>query len=38
MSAAIRVELGILNEARLGPAGQDVVDRFLRDAKEGPPA
>ena len=33
MSAAIRVELGIVIEARLGPAGQDVVDRFLRDAK-----
>lgn len=32
MSAAIRVELGIVVEARLGPAGQDVVDRFLRDA------
>jgi ribonuclease VapC len=33
MSAAIRVELGIVIEARLGPTGQDVVDRFLRDAK-----
>lgn len=33
MPAAIRVELGIVTEARLGPAGQDVVDRFLRDAK-----
>jgi ribonuclease VapC len=33
MSAAIRVELGIVIEARLGPAGQDVVERFLRDAK-----
>lgn len=33
MPAAIRVELGIVIEARLGPAGQDVVDRFLRDAK-----
>jgi ribonuclease VapC len=32
MSAAIRVELGIVIEARLGPAGQDIVDRFLRDA------
>jgi ribonuclease VapC len=31
--AAIRVELGIVIEARLWPAGQDVVDRFLRDAK-----
>jgi len=33
MSAAIRVELGIVIEARLWPAGQDVMDRFLRDAK-----
>jgi ribonuclease VapC len=33
MSAAIRVELGIVIEARLWPAGQDIVDRFLRDAK-----
>ena len=33
MPAAIRVELGIVIEARLGPAGQDVVDRFLRDAE-----
>ncbi len=33
MPAAIRVELGIVIEARLRPAGQDVVDRFLRDAK-----
>jgi len=33
MSAAICVELGIVIEARLWPAGQDVVDRFLRDAK-----
>jgi ribonuclease VapC len=33
MPAAIRVELGIVIEARLGPAGQDVVDRFLRDAQ-----
>jgi ribonuclease VapC len=32
MPAAIRVELGIVIEARLWPAGQDVVDRFLRDA------
>lgn len=31
--AAIRVELGIVIEARLWPAGQDEVDRFLRDAK-----
>jgi ribonuclease VapC len=33
MPAAIRVELGIVIEARLSPAGQDVADRFLRDAK-----
>jgi len=33
MSAAIRVELGIVIEARLWPAGQEVVDRFLRDAQ-----
>jgi ribonuclease VapC len=33
MSAAIRVELGIVIEARLWPAGQDVVQRFLRDAR-----
>ncbi len=33
MPAAIRVELGIVIEARLWPAGQDVVQRFLRDAK-----
>jgi len=33
MSAATRVELGIVVEARLGPAGQDVVDRLLREAK-----
>jgi ribonuclease VapC len=33
MPAAIRVELGIVIEARLWPAGQDVVDRFLREAK-----
>lgn len=33
MSAAIRVELGMVIEARLWPAGQDVVDRFLRDAR-----
>ncbi len=33
MPAAIRVELGIVIEARLWPAGQDVVDRFLRDAE-----
>lgn len=32
MPAAIRVELGIVIEARLGSAGQDVVERFLRDA------
>jgi ribonuclease VapC len=33
MPAAIRVELRIVIEARLWPAGQDVVDRLLRDAK-----
>ena len=33
MPAAIRVELGIVIESRLGPAGQDVVERFLRDAR-----
>lgn len=33
MSAAVRVELGIVVEARLWPAGQDVVERFLRDAR-----
>jgi ribonuclease VapC len=33
MPAVIRVELGIFIEARIWPAGQDVVDRFLRDAK-----
>jgi ribonuclease VapC len=33
MSAATRVELGVVIEARLWPAGQDVVDRFLRDAQ-----
>jgi ribonuclease VapC len=33
MPAAIRVELGIVIESRLRPAGQDVVDRFLRDAQ-----
>lgn len=33
MSAAVRVELGIVVEARLWPAGQEVVDRFLREAR-----
>ncbi|HET9077157.1 MAG TPA: type II toxin-antitoxin system VapC family toxin [Acidimicrobiales bacterium] len=33
MSAATRVELGIVIEARFWPAGQDVVERFLRDAQ-----
>lgn len=32
MSASSRVELGIVIEARLGPAGADTVSRFLRDA------
>ena len=33
MPSTIRVEVGIVIEAWLGPAGQDVVDRFLRDAR-----
>jgi len=33
MPAAIRVELGIVLEARLWPAGQDIVERLIRDAK-----
>lgn len=33
MSAASRVELGIVIEARLGPAGMDTISRFLRDAE-----
>ena len=33
MPTAIRVELGIVIEARLWPAGQDIVDRFLREAR-----
>ena len=32
MSAATRVELAIVIESRLGPAGVDVVDRFIREA------
>lgn len=32
MSAASRVELGIVLESRLGPPGRDILDRFLRDA------
>lgn len=32
MSAATRVELGIVMEARLGRAGADAVDRLLEDA------
>jgi Uncharacterized protein conserved in bacteria len=31
MSAATRVELGIVVEARFGPTGADLVHRFLRD-------
>lgn len=31
MSMASRVELGIVIEARLGPAGADVAGRFVRD-------
>lgn len=33
MPTAVRVELGIVIEARLWPSGQDIVDRFLRDAR-----
>jgi ribonuclease VapC len=33
MSAATLLELGIVMEARLGPAGQGVVERFLRDGE-----
>lgn len=33
MSAATLVELGIVMEARLGPAGALAVDRFLRDGE-----
>jgi ribonuclease VapC len=33
MSAATHVELGIVIETRLWPAGQDIVARFLRDAR-----
>jgi ribonuclease VapC len=33
MPATVRVELGIVIEARLWPAGQEVVDRFLRDGE-----
>jgi uncharacterized protein with PIN domain len=33
MPAAIRVEPGLVIEARLWWAGQDVIDQFLRDAK-----
>lgn len=32
MSAATRVELGIVTESRFGPPGVDLVDRLLRDA------
>jgi ribonuclease VapC len=32
LSAATRVELGIVVEARFGAPGRDLVDRFLRDA------
>ncbi|MGQ0519804.1 MAG: type II toxin-antitoxin system VapC family toxin [Actinomycetota bacterium] len=31
VSAATLVELGIVLEARLGPAGSGIVDRFVRD-------
>jgi ribonuclease VapC len=33
MSAATRVELGIVAEARFGAPGTDLVARFLRDAR-----
>ena len=33
MSAATRVELGIVIESRLGPDGIEAVERFLRDAE-----
>lgn len=33
MSAASQVELGIVIEARLGPAGADMLARFVRDAE-----
>jgi ribonuclease VapC len=32
LSAATRVELGIVVEARFGAPGRDLVERFLRDA------
>jgi ribonuclease VapC len=32
MPAPVLVELGIVIEARFGPAGQDIVARFMRDA------
>lgn len=35
MSAANRVEVGIVIEARFGPPGADVVERLLRDAAIG---
>ena len=31
MSAATLVEVGVVMEARLGPAGEAIVDRFVRD-------
>ncbi|MGI8627518.1 MAG: type II toxin-antitoxin system VapC family toxin [Geodermatophilaceae bacterium] len=33
MSTAIRVEFGLVIEARLGPSGADAVNRFLREAQ-----
>lgn len=33
ISAATLVELGIVVEARFGPAGRGLVDRFLRDGE-----
>ncbi len=32
MSAGTLIELGIVLEARIGPAAQGVIERFLRDA------
>lgn len=31
MSAATFVEVGVVMEARLGPSGESIVDRFVRD-------
>ena len=34
MSTATLVELSIVMEARLGPPGQGIVERFLRDSDD----